>query len=207
MQLMSGWKVLFKPNCYGRVEYFRYCDDIIICCERQSDSQRIRKGIGERLRRFSLTLNEEKTKVVNFSRFQSPSEVKKAKFDFLGFSFYLSQSRKGKLIPKLRTIGKRFRNKLNDVAQWCRRNRHRGRLLGIWRTFVRKLQGHVNYYAVSYNGPNVKRFITAAVRIFFKWMNRRGQKRSFNWEQFQLFLKRFPPPKPNIRHNLLVDLV
>ena len=34
-----------------------------------------------------------------------------------------------------------------------------------------------------------------------KWLNRRSQKKSFNWETFQKYMERFPLPKARIHHS------
>lgn len=40
------------------------------------------------------------------------------------------------------------------------------------------------------------------IRLVFKWLNRRSQKKSYNWEQFKVYLLRHSLPKPRIYHNL-----
>ena len=65
-----------------------------------------------------------------------------------------------------------------------------------------KLRGHFQYYGVSGNFRGIKRFNFNTIKLVFKWLNRRSQKKSFNWQEFQLYLERFPLPKPKIYHNL-----
>jgi hypothetical protein len=49
----------------------------------------------------------------------------------------------------------------------------------------RRLVGHYNYYGVKSNERSVKRFFDEAIESAFKWLNRRGSKRSsFNWSSF-----------------------
>ena len=50
----------------------------------------------KRLAKFNLSLNEDKTKLVSFSKVQTRKGIKQGAFDFLGFTFYLGRSRKGK---------------------------------------------------------------------------------------------------------------
>ncbi len=45
-----------KKHCHGKVEIFRYADDMVICCQYQQDANRIRKAFTKRLERFKLTL-------------------------------------------------------------------------------------------------------------------------------------------------------
>lgn len=191
-----------KRHCRGDVKLFRYCDDCVICCQFESDAIRIRKALSQRLARFKLSLNEEKTTLVNFSKKDYQKENKQEVFDFLGFTFYWGISRKGKIIPKVKTSGKRYREKLKRVSEWARTNRNKVKLKQLWRTFCIKLQGHIGYYGVSFNGKRVGQFLYCAVRILFKWLNRRSQRRSFDWDRFNLFIKANPLPKNKVYHTL-----
>ena len=38
-----------KPHCAGRVALFRYCDDLVICCQYEQDAARIHKALAGRL--------------------------------------------------------------------------------------------------------------------------------------------------------------
>ena len=65
----------------------------------------------------------------------------------------------------------------------------------------RHLQGHIQYYGVSGNSESLRRYRYAAGRLLFKWLNRRSQRRSVNWERFGPVLERLLPT-PRIVHNL-----
>lgn len=193
---------MIKPHLKGEVRLFRYADDAIICCSCVEDANRIRKALKERLARFNLHLNEEKTKMVSFSKRKAEQGVRQGTFDFLGFTFYLGKSLKGRIVPKLKTVRKRFRSKLVKVKKWIQLNRHKMKLVPLWKRFCKKLAGHCQYYGISHNYKQVSLFFYEAERIFFKWINRRSQKKSFNWESFNLFMKKHPPPRPRIIHKL-----
>lgn len=200
--VMDGWlEETVKAHCTGGVEWFRYADDLVICCEYERDALRVRKALGGRLARYKLELNVQKTRLVSFARpwrGRSKPEV----FDFLGFTFYWGQSRKGAALPKVKTSGKRMRGKLKAVNTWCRSIRSQIPLPRIWRAFCTKLRGHIQYYGVSFNSRVVQTFLMKATRILFKWLNRRSQRRSFNWEQFELFQRLHPLPKVTVCHAL-----
>lgn len=191
-----------KAHCAGRVELFRYCDDGIICCQYEKDADRIKAALQKRLAKYKLKLNEEKTCCVSFSKRAYQRGVKQAVFDFLGFTFYLGRSCYGTTIPKVKTSGKRMRAKLKRVNEWARQVKSRYRLNQIWRLFTTKLRGHVGYYGVSFNVDHVNKFLDTSVVILFKWLNRRSQKKSFDWNRFKLFLERNPPPKAKVVHKL-----
>ena len=193
---------MVKPVCKGSVELFRYADDAVICCQYDEDAQRIRKTLGKRLEKYKLQLNEEKTKLVAFDKKAVAQGIKQGTFDFLGFTFYWGKARSGRVIPKLKTRAKTMRIKLKKVNEWARQMRNQKPLKEIWKIFKAKLRGHVQYYGVSHNDAQVETFLYSAERIMFKWLNRRSQRKSFTWEQFQLYTVVDPLPKAKVVHKL-----
>jgi RNA-directed DNA polymerase len=67
---------------------------------------------------------------------------------------------------------------------------------------IPKLRGHVQYYGISHNTDKVDEFIGQATKILYKWLNRRSQKRSFNWEKFNKFKDKYPILKARVVHAL-----
>jgi group II intron reverse transcriptase/maturase len=193
---------IVKQHCKGKVALFRYCDDVVICCQHEYDSIRIKKALGNRLSKYGLKMNEEKTKLVSFSKRKAWSKNRQGTFDFLGFTLYWGRSRRGAVIPKVKTCGKRLRSKLVKVSQWARGVKDRFDLKEIWRRFCIKLRGHIQYYGVSFNSKYVSAFRHHAIQILFKWLNRRSQRKSFSWDKFNLFLLEFPPPEVKVYHRL-----
>lgn len=187
-----------KLRCKGRVRLFRFCDDAVICYQLESDALRLKEVLGKRLAKYKLKLNEEKTKMDNFRK----NAGNKSSFDFLGFTHYLEQSQKGRIIPKLKTIGKRLRTKLKRANEWTRSIRSSLKSRNIWRLFCLKLRGHINYYGVSHNGKQAEAFVCHVSRIMFKWLNRRSQRRSFNWEDFNRYMEKYPVPRVKVYHKL-----
>ena len=188
-----------KKHCRGKDEIFRYADDAVICCENAKDAERIRVALPKRLSKFKLRLNEDKTKTIVFNRFEKENSKS---FDFLGFTFYLGLTKNGMVVPKLKSCGKKLRSKLTKVNLWCKQNRNTYPLPELWKSFCRKLRGHAQYYGISFNYKAVQGFILKSVKIFFKWINRRSQRKSMTFEKFSLFLLKFPPPKAKIYHRL-----
>lgn len=191
-----------KKHCAGRVEMFRYADDLVICCQSQRDGERIKRALSQRLAKYKLKLNEDKTKCVEFSKRGYNAGRRQGVFDFLGFTFYLGRSKKGFVITKLKTTGKRMRSKLKTLNKWARENRNAQPTKVLWGIFCAKVRGHIQYYAVSHNLRYVLNYIESAKRIIFKWLNRRSQRTSFDWDRFTLFMKRFPLPIAKVKHAL-----
>jgi len=191
-----------KPLMQGAVKMFRYADDIVICCRYEKDAKRIRSAMGKRLAKFKLELNEEKTKIVCFSKRKSQRDIKQGSFEFLGFRIYLGKSLKGVTIPKLKTSGKRFRSKLNRVKLWAKQVKDKAPLGEIWRIFCIKLRGHIQYYSVSFNLGMVGKFLQKARKIIFKWLNRRSQRKSMCWEKFNAYTTLHPLPVVRVVHRM-----
>lgn len=188
-----------KAHCKGKVALFRYADDAVICCESPIDAQRIKTALIKRLAKYKLSLNTDKTHQVKFDK---TDRLTSGAFDFLGFTFYLGLTRRGFVIPKLKSCGKRLRVKLKRVNQWCKANRNRYRFRALWKMFCLKLRGHIQYYGISFNASAIYRFIRQALRVFLKWLNRRSQRRSMNYDQFLQFQMAFPAPKVRLYHRL-----
>jgi RNA-directed DNA polymerase len=200
--VLDNWfEKVVKKHCKGKVELFRYCDDGVICCQFKTDAERIRRALSKRLAKFNLRLNEDKTHCVSFAKQKQCQGNKQGTFDFLGFTFYLSKSRQGVVIPKVKTSRKRLRSKLKAITVWIKANRNKMRLMQIWKPVQAKLRGHIQYYGVSFNLAGISQFLYECKRILFKWLNRRSQRKSFDWQKFQLFMDRHPLPPLKVCHK------
>ncbi len=193
---------MVKPVCKGTIGLFRYADDAVICCQYESDAQRIRQSLGKRLEKFRLQLNEEKTKLVSFDKREAARGVKQETFDFLGFTFYWGNSKTGRIIPKLRTRAKTMRTKLKRATEWIKQIRNKRPMKEIWEILKAKLRGHIQYYGVSHNFERVRQFLRETERTVFKWLNRRSQRKSFSWDKFKLYLTAHPLPEARIVHKM-----
>lgn len=196
------FKEMVQPHCKGLVALFRYADDMVICCQYETDAMRIKSALGKRLAKFKLQLNEDKTKLVAFDKKRAYNGVKQGTFDFLGFTFYWGKSQVGNTIPKLKTRSKTMRAKLKKVSEWVKQKANTMPLKVIWPRFVAKLRGHIQYYGVSHNVKSVEQFLHEASKIVFKRLNRRSQRKSFTWEKFDAYVKRFPLPTARVVHSL-----
>jgi RNA-directed DNA polymerase len=183
-----------KKHCRGEAWLIRYADDFVCAFQYQEDAERVYRVLGKRLGKFGLEVAAEKTRVIPFHR-DPPSG--KTGFDFLGFEFYWGKDRGGRPHLKRRTSRKKLRASLNRFAAWCRENRNL-RLMTLFRRLNAKLRGYFNYYGVVGNYASLNQFFWQAMRILFKWLNRRSQRRSFNWQGFQELLKHFRVEQPRI---------
>jgi RNA-directed DNA polymerase len=202
-EVIDNWlEETVKSHCVGEVKMIRYADDIVISCQYHKDAVRIKTALSNRLAKYGLKMNEDKTKLVKFSKRKEKRGETQGTFDFLGFTFYLGKSRKGYYLVKVKTNGKRFRSKLKKVNDWARAMRNKVSLKQLMKIAAAKVNGHIQYYGISHNYADVNIFVSKVTRILFKWLNRRSQRKSFDWEPFQQFLDRVKFPKARICHRL-----
>lgn len=187
----------------GRIYLVRYADDFVIECSHRADAQVVLEQLPSRLKQFGLELYGEKSRLIEFGRrvYQKnkASGDKTDTFDFLGFTHYMARSRRGGVRLGRKTIGKRKRRKLIDINNKFRRLCNMMSFRKLHWHLCRILQGYYNYYGFAGNFATLHKFYYAVKRMWFKWLNRRSQKKSLIWEQFREMLKRYPLPKPWIR--------
>ena len=188
-----------RRHLKGNAYMVRYADDIIFCFQYKSDVKRFYKALKGRLTKFGLELSEEKTSIVNLS--QDSDDDDDDTFDFLGFTHYMGECKDGVKRLKRKTRNKRHHRSINRCKEWLRNNRTRP-VEEIMRILNKKLVGTYNYYAVSGNSESVGRLYREVSKLVYKWLNRRSQRKSFSWEKFKLFLKKYPIVKPKIKVNL-----
>jgi hypothetical protein len=91
---------------------------------------------------------------------------------------------------------------LKKVKEWVKRESNRIKLPELWKSLCSKLGGHNQYYGVSHNIDQINLFFHEASEIFFKWINRRSQRKSMSWKWFKRYKERNPLPQPVICHKL-----
>jgi RNA-directed DNA polymerase len=195
-----------RPQFRGESYLIRFADDFLNLARYQEDARYIERALRERFKKFSLELHPEKTRVISFGRYERENAERQKRrantFDFLGFTHYCDKSRRGKFIVGRRTSRKKFRMKCQEMNQWLKAVRNADKVEKWWPILEAKLRGHYEYYGVSGNMRSVNRFYTNTVRLTYKWLNRRSQRKSFNWKGFHQYLESYPLPKPRIVHNM-----
>ena len=70
------------PRCKGKFKLVRYCDDMLILCEKEAEAETILKALKGRMERFGLKFNAQKTKVTSYSRQQARQGIKQVLLTF-----------------------------------------------------------------------------------------------------------------------------
>jgi group II intron reverse transcriptase/maturase len=182
------------PHCTGKPFLIRFADDYVCAFEKLEDAQRFYAVLGKRLGKFGLELSAEKTRIIPFSSMIKPG---KTSFDFLGFEFRWGKDRKRKPHVMRRTARKNLRGSLKRFKEWCKENRSM-RLPELFKLLNAKLRGHYNYYGVIGNFNSLEQFYQSVKRLLKKYLNRRGQRRSYNWAGFDQLIEQFGIEKPHI---------
>jgi len=192
--LDSWFEKVIKSRCRGSVYLCRYADDWVCLFQHKEEAEWFFRELPGRLEKFRLKLAVEKSGIIRFSRYR---QKENGTFEFLGFEFRWIMSRNGKPQVKRRTSRKKFRQSLANFTMWCKGHRHLKKKV-LFQVLNSKLRGYYNYYGVIGNYASLKEFYENIIRILFKWLNRRSQRKSYNWRGFKVLLKRYEVIKPRI---------
>ena len=166
----------------------RYADDAVILCDLKEDAERIYKVLGLRFEKYGLKIHPEKTRLLDFTKPRDGQGKGNSSFTFLGFTHYWTKSRKGNWMVGRKTDSKRLKRAISAISAWCKINRNQP-IREQWKTLKQKIIGHYAYYGISLNFRSISEFYIRIHSVWFKWLNRRGNKGKRNWESFFRLLK------------------
>jgi RNA-directed DNA polymerase len=199
-QWAERWR---KREATGDMIIVRYADDFIIGFQHEDDARRFLEAMRARLGEYALSLNDEKTRLIEFGRFAAENRKRRGlgkpeTFKFLGFTFISSKSRSGKFQIKRKSRGDRMRAKLQAIKQELRRRMHLPiPEQGKW--LMRVVTGYFNYYAVPTNYRSLVTFRDDLTRSWRQILGRRSQKGTVTWPTMQAIAERWLP-RPRILH-------
>jgi RNA-directed DNA polymerase len=186
-----------KARCRGAAYLCRYADDFVCAFELEADAERFYHVLGNRLDKFGLEVAAEKT---NLLRFSPVNWKASGAFEFLGFEFRWGLGRWRKPVIKRRTARKKYRAALANFQEWCHKNCRLPKR-ELFAKLNSKLRGYYNYYGIRGNYESLHDFFYQVRRILFKALNRRSQRRSYNWKGFAELIKVFKLQRPRICHS------
>lgn len=201
--LTLWYKFVVLKEAGGKSFLVVYADDFIAGFQYKADAERYYAMLKERLGRFNLELEGNKSRLIEFGRYAQSNCKRKGKrkpetFDFLGFTFYCGKGRKsGNFCVKLKTSRKKYAQKLKAMKEWLYDNNNLPVKELIGKLNV-KLTGHYRYYGVSYNSYKLGSYLHYTQKYLCKALNRRSQMKSYTWNGFADMLKVYPLAKPKI---------
>ena len=195
-----------KRQSRGEACYFRFADDFLACFQYEGDAGLFSNRLTDRLEGFGLEVADEKTRCIEFGRFARAEAQgrggKPKEFTFLGFTHYCGKTRKGNFRLKRRTSRKKFAQSLRDFTEWARKSRSVLRKGEMLKRAKIRIEGYLNYYAITDNVLMCSTYRHHATRILFKWLNRKSQRRAYTWKGYLQALRWVGWPKVNIRKDL-----
>ena len=167
----------------------RYADDAIFMFATKDQAESFIEDLVKRTSHYKLRLNLEKTKLVDFT------EGHHQTFSFLGFTFLWGRKR-GKKSSALRvkTQKEKLFKKSEEIKEWVKSQRSRMKVSALLKITASKLRGHYNYFGYKCNRTKLVHFTWLVQQHLYKWLNRRSQKKSYNWSQFQMLVSKLPKP-------------
>jgi RNA-directed DNA polymerase len=201
--LLDLWfERVVKPRLRGEAYLVRYIDDFVMCFQYRSDALRVQAALCKRLKRFCLTLEPTKTKLVEFGRFAQKHAGKRGRkrpetIYLLGFTLYCTRNQKGNFRVGMRTEKSRLRRALLRLQDLMRRIRHlpvREQVDNLNSV----LRGHYAYYGIAGNIRALQKVYRHVVHYWHKMLCSRSRKGKVRWKVFQRIQERFPILRPKL---------
>ena len=191
-----------KTHLEGEAYLVRYIDDFVICFQYWSDAMRVQNALRNRLAKFGLELELNKTKLVEFGRFAERHASKRGRnrpetLYFLGFTIYCTRNLKGNYRVGFCTEKSRLKRSLTNLCDLMKRMRH----LSIKEqafNLNRVLRGHYAYYGIAGNFRALQRVHRIVERYWRKMLNSRNREGRVTWEIFQKIKAQYPLQRPRL---------
>lgn len=196
------------PRLKGRAHLVRYADDFVVVFSHEDDARRFMDVLPKRFAKYGLTLHPTKTRLVEFKRppLRPPGagggKASAGTFDFLGFTHQWALTLRRTWVVKRKTASDRFRRALKRTADWCRSHRHHA-VAEQWKTLVRKLRGHYEYFGIAGNSRALASFQYRVRIVWIKWLGRRSNSMPMSNDRALRLLGRYPlpPARQPFRHR------
>ncbi len=198
---IEAWR---KKEARGDAIVVRYADDLVVGFENWMAAERFLEAFKERLAKFGLELNAEKTRLIEFGRFAARNRAKCGKkkpetFTFLGFTHHCGKrwgngafivwrkTAKPRMVAKLRAIKAELRHRWHEPVATT----------GAWLQKV--VQGYFQYYAVPGNLDRLCVFRYRLARLWRLALSRRSQRGVMPVDRFDRIFNCWIPV-PRILH-------
>ena len=187
----------------GDMIIVRFADDLIVGFEHENDAGRFLDAMRERLRKFSLSLHPDKTRLIEFGRHAAANRRRRGlskpeTFKFLGFVFICGKSRRGRFLVTRKSRRDRMAARLREIKEGLRQRLHRPiPETGSWLAQV--VAGYLAYHAVPTNSRAIGAFRYHVVVLWHRTLYRRSQRSRLTWQRLKRLAADFLP-RPQILH-------
>ena len=100
----------------------RYADDFVVGFQHKRDAESFLSAVKERFGSFELELHPDKTRLIEFGRFaitrrRQRGQGRPETFDFLGFTHYCTETRRGRFQLGRKAVAKRMARTLKRIKE------------------------------------------------------------------------------------------
>ena len=185
-----------KQTLNGEAYLVRYADDFIIMFQYENDAKKVYEILKERLAKFNLEMEEDKTKIIPFGRYKGTDET----FDFLGFMHYNGTTRTGKYTVGHKMSKKKRKLKNKTITKWIKEHRAY-KFLEMIKCLNKKLVGMYAYYGINGMLEELYKIYYHTIYALRSSIFRRSQRR-ISTKTFNEILERTPIIKPRIYKDI-----
>lgn len=179
----------------------RYIDDFLVCFQYRSDALTFQDTLRKRLKKFSLELEPNKTRLVEFGRFaHRHAKERGEKLEtvyFLGFTHFCTRNRQGNFMVGRKTEKTRFKRSVEKLRTLMRKIRH-DPLRKQAEEINQILRGHYAYYGLGGNLYSLQRIYRITETCWRKMLCSRCWKGYVTWEKFNRVKEYYPLKKPKL---------
>ena len=191
-----------KPRLKGECYLIRYIDDFVVCFEHKDDAERFIRVLEKRLAKFKLTLEPNKTRLIEFGRYAlRNAKTKNRKPEtlyFLGFTHYCTKNRKGNFTIGRKTEKSRLKRSITNLQNKMQEIRH-WKLEDQIAKINQIVRGHYNYYGMGGNYQSLVKIYNVAKWYWRKMLSSRSWKGNVSWELFDTIMKKHPILRPYVK--------
>lgn len=175
----------FKTRCQGESYLVRFADDYVACFQYRQDAERFGKELVVRLRKFCLTIAEEKTRLMAFGRFAKERQGRTGEavgnFTFLGFKHVCGRDEKGRFAVIRIPANKSCRIFLDSTRDWLLNHIHDKRP-EKQKHLAAMLQGFYQYFSLAHSQPKL-RWVRHEVQLqWVRALRHQGQRSRLRWD-------------------------
>jgi RNA-directed DNA polymerase len=183
--VFDKWMQIHYPD----IPFERYADDTICHCRSQSEAEKMKVIIMNRLSACGLKLNEEKTRIVYCKDSSRRRNHEVITFDFLGYTFCPRKARNSKtgefFTSFLPAISQKSKKRIGEtIHSW--QLVHKKDLIDIDVEMEAPVRGRINYYGKFYLN-NLKTYLQTLNHAVVRWARRKYKrlkgslKKSWEW--------------------------
>lgn len=188
-----------KPRLNGEAYLVRYADDFLIMFQYENEAKQVYQLLIERLAKFGLEMEREKTRILPFGRFKGTKET----FDFLGFMHYNGVTRTGKYTVGHKMSKKKKKLKHQSISKWIKERRINNFIETI-KILNKKLIGLYAYYGINGMLGDMYKIYYHTLYSLRSSIFRRSQ-RKLSVKKFYKIIQRVQIVKPKIYKDIWIN--